>query len=673
MKSMSELDIETELTIDAALDHHRAGRLDRAEAMYRQILAKQPDHPRALRLLGELARQSGFSEVALNLISRAVTLDPKCAGPYRSLAAVFVDRGKLDAAIGAYREALRIEPDSAEIRNDLGVALAAAGMLEEAFIEWRAAIRIRPDFAPAHNNLGVNLLQTGRLEEAVEACREAVRLVPGDSVMLYNLGNVLLRTGRLEESVFVYREASRLQPRGHFASLHNLGVALKEAGRFDEAIEASRQALDLSPDSAQTLCNLGFALAATGRIEEAILACRRAAAVAPNDPDVISNLLYTLHFDIAFGPADLLREHRHWSKKLIRDSHRRFDFRERDASPGRPLRIGYVSADFRSHVVGANLLALCRERDRERFEFFSYSNVRDPDAVTRELRQLCDGWREIAQLSDEKAAEMIYADRIDILVDLGLHSAQNRLPIFCSRPAPVQATYLGYCSTTGLDAIDFRLSDPQIDPPETDADYTERTIRLARSYWCYQPLGPTPGVTPLPAQTAGAPCFGCLNNSWKISDAALDLWSEILLAVPSARILLHAPPGRRREAILERWSRRGISSDQVDFVGRQSWSDYIASYQNIDVALDPFPFGGGMTTCDALWMGAPVVSLVGKTAVGRGGRSILSNLGLPELIAGTPEDYVSVAVELVGDLPRLCGLRASLRGRVEGSPLRDAQ
>jgi predicted O-linked N-acetylglucosamine transferase (SPINDLY family) len=269
---------------------------------------------------------------------------------------------------------------------------------------------------------------------------------------------------------------------------------------------------------------------------------------------------------------------------------------------------------------------------------------------------------------------MIRADGIDILVDLSLHMAGNRLPVFARKPAPVQVSYLGYCGTTGLETMDYRLSDWHFDPGDTDPNgYSEKTVRLPRSYWCYEPAGSTPEVGPPPAGKAGRITFGCLNHFGKASPAALDSWEEILRRAPETRFVLHAPEGSCREMVRERFMRGGIGTDRLDFIARCEWPQYVETLETIDIALDPFPYGGGITTCDAIWMGVPVVSLSGRTSVGRGGRSILSNLGLRDLIAETPQGYVEIALSLAGDMSRLAELRAGLRSRMESSPLRDAK
>jgi len=295
-----------------------------------------------------------------------------------------------------------------------------------------------------------------------------------------------------------------------------------------------------------------------------------------------------------------------------------------------------------------------------------------PDDLTGQLRAHADHWHSLVGLTDPQAAELIRQHRIDILVDLALHTAHNRLLVFARKPAPVQVTYLAYAGSSGLHTMDYRLSDPFLDPPEVDESvYTEQTYRLAQSYWCYQPME-TPPVALVPALKAGHLTFGCLNNFCKVSEPTLQTWARLLQAVPAAQLLLHAAEGNHRQRTAGVLQRLGIDPQRLHFVSRVPLSEYQELYGQIDIALDPFPYGGRTTTCDALWMGVPVVSLAGKTAVGRGGLSILSNIGLPELVANSEEEYVRIALELANDLPRLDHLRLTLRRRMEASPLMDA-
>jgi predicted O-linked N-acetylglucosamine transferase (SPINDLY family) len=320
------------------------------------------------------------------------------------------------------------------------------------------------------------------------------------------------------------------------------------------------------------------------------------------------------------------------------------------------------------------MIPLLREHDHERFQIFCYSDVIASDDLTDRLRALADHWRDLVGVSDEKAEEIIRSDQIDILIDLTAHMARNRLLLFARKPAPVQATYLGYCSTTGLEAMDYRLSDPFLDSPESATGcYRERTIRLARSYWCYEPCEKAPDVSASPAASNGFVTFGCLNNIVKVSPGALQIWAEILRRSPGSRLMLAAPRGVERKGLLERMQQWGLAPDQLELIDRRCWQRYMESYWSIDIGLDPFPYGGGITTLDALWMGVPVVSLSGETAVGRAGRSILSNIGLPGLVAETHGQYIEAASLLASDMARLKELRSTLRERMERSPLRDAK
>jgi predicted O-linked N-acetylglucosamine transferase (SPINDLY family) len=315
---------------------------------------------------------------------------------------------------------------------------------------------------------------------------------------------------------------------------------------------------------------------------------------------------------------------------------------------------------------------LFQHHDHAQFEVFCYAQVPSPDAMTRRLQQHADHWRTIVGLSDEQVASQIRLDGIDILVDLTLHMASNRLLVFARKPAPVQVTYLAYCGSSGMSAIDYRISDPYLDPPGSDLScYSEETVRLPRTYWCYQP-GASPAPAPAPALKNGFITFGCLNNFAKVSPVALDLWATILVAVPKSRLIIHASPGAHLNDIARRMERAGVEASRVLFIGKQPWAAYMQTYAEIDIALDPFPYAGGITTCDALWMGVPAVTLSGETAVGRGGRSILSNLGLMELIAFSPDQYARIAIDLAQDRDRITDLRDRMQDRMLASPLMDA-
>ncbi len=517
----------------------------------------------------------------------------------------------------------------------------------------------------------IDLHRAGRVWEAEKIYREILSRKPNHLQALHLLGVVAGQVGRPDAAVALLQRAIQVKP--DFAEAHSdLGNALREMGQLDKAAASYREAIRLKPEYPEVHINLGNALMETGRLDEAIDSYRHGIRLKPDFADVHSNLIFALHYHPGYDAEMIRAELRRWNERHAGRLRKSVQPHGNSRDPRRRLRVGYVSPDFREHAVGRNLLPLFREHDHKQLEVFCYSHTLREDALTKEFQQHANEWRNIAGLSDSQAVDQIRKDRIDILVDLALHSANNRLLIFAHKPAPLQATYLGYCSSTGLETIDYRLSDPYMDPPDSDqSQYSEQTIRLPETYWCYAPGGPTPEPSPPPVETTGHITFGCLNNFAKVPPA-LDLWAEILQRVPASRLIVHSPPGAHLDVIRERFAGKGISSDRLEFPPRQSWAEYVQTYGRIDIGLDPFPWGGGITTCDALWMGVPVVSLVGRTAVGRGGASILSNVGVPELIAHTPQEYVQIATNLSKDLPRLAELRRTLRSRMQASPLMDA-
>ncbi len=759
--------------LQAALRHHREGRLREAEALYRSALSRQPDHPEALRLFGLLAKQTGNEGAAFLLLERAVASDPRSFQARLDFGHLLKARGNLDGAITAFAAAARLNPASAEGSYHLGRTLQVAGRAAEADQAFAAAMQITPVAAEGYNNRGAVLLDLGRVAEALESFTEAYRLDPKAWAAMSNAGSALLRLGRAEAAIDIYqkalaicpgaagvwrdlaaallkagkpqdsaaaseralqlaphdpgtwnnasaallamggieeaeracREALRLSPSAE--ALTNLGDIYKARGRWLEAVDSYRQAITLNPAYASAYVNLGSALVAMEDLDGAIEACRQVIALQPGSamayanlgtsfknqgdpalaleayrtavklaPDSLmhwSNLLFCLAYDPASTAASILEECRVWGRTCRNLAPSGLP-RTSAVDPERKLRIGLVSGDFREHVAGYGILPFLRHRDPTQVEVFCYSNGRRVDAKTECFRTQADVWREIVLLNDDAAADLVRGDAIDILVDLSLHSDSNRLPLFARKPAPVQASYLAYAGTTGLEAMDYRLSDRFIDPPGTDDEsYSEATIRLPDCYWHYEPLGPTPDVAESPAISAGRVTFGCLNNFAKASDGALELWAQILRAMPHARLLLMAPRGVCRDRVRKRLAEHEVALDRVEFVAKCSWAEYIALWNRIDIALDPFPFGGGITTCDALWMGAPVVTLTGETSVGRGATSILQHIGMPELVAKTPEEYVRIALTLADDREGMRALRSDLRSRMARSPLRDPE
>lgn len=548
-----------------------------------------------------------------------------------------------------------------------------AGRLAEAEQGYRQILQRQPEHADSLHLLGLVALQTGHPDAALALVERALAVRPDGALYRNSHGHVLERLGRYDEAARAFEAAIDLDPR-YAEAVNNLGHVLERRDDLAAAEARYRAAIRLDPSYAEPHTNLGNVLKDRGALDEAIASYRRAIALRPDLSFLHSNLLLTLHYHAGITPAELAREHREWAERHVLPLVRFRRPHENEAEAERRIRIGYVSPDFREHAAMRFVLPVLRVRDREQFEIFAYSDATRPDHVTERVRAHVDRWRDVSTLGDEQLAEAIRTDRIDILVDLAAHSGRNRLLVFARKPAPVQLTYLAYCSTTGVDAIDYRLTDGFLDPPDSAlAHYAERSIRLPGCYWCYSsPVLPADRLPPAD-RSPGPPTFGCLNNFAKVSSVTLALWAQLLLRVPEARLLLYARGGAHRDRVQAALRQAGLSATRVGFVGTQPFEDYLQTYRRIDVALDPFPFGGGTTTCDALWMGVPVISLAGDTAVSRAGSSLLSNAGLGELVARSEQQYLDLAAGAIRDSARLAAWRRELRGRLESSPVMDAQ
>jgi protein O-GlcNAc transferase len=692
--------------LQLALLHHQAGRYSEAEKLYRQILTQFPSHPHALHLLGmllaqtareqdgieyihqsivahpnvaqyhsnlgEIYRRMGKFNEAIAALNRAVQLDPRFADAQNNLSGALGDVGRFDEAIAAAHKAIALQPDFGEAYYNLGNALKSAGQPGAAIVAFRHAIQLKPDFLDAHLNLGTALQESGQFDEAVAAFSQAVRIKPDFAQAHSNLGLSLDSCGRAEEAIAAFRNAIRINS-GDSRSHCNLAVTLARKGLVDQALEECSHAIRLAPESGEVHCTLGNILKDMGQIEQALAAYRRAVDLSPGDSAIHSNLLFALNLSLDCTPEQLSADHLRWAARHVHPLKPLIRPHENDPDPHRRLRIGYVSPDFCGHPVGRFLLPLLANHDHDQFQIVCYSAVPMPDGYTPRFQRHADVWRDIRALSNDEAADLVRTDRIDILIDLAMHTANNRILLFARKPAPVQAAYLAYAGTTGLDTIDFRISDPYLDPAELPREhYTEQTITLAETFWCYDPLIENLAPGSLPAASSGHVVFGCLNNFCKSSPAALTAWARILAAVPESRFQLHVLPGSTRQRVARFFCDQGIDPLRIEFIDRLSPADYMRQYRRIDIALDPFPYVGGTTTCDALWIGAPVITLGGQNAVSRGGVSILRNIGLPELIAADPDQYVRIAADLAGDLPRLTELRSSLRQRMLASPLMNA-
>jgi predicted O-linked N-acetylglucosamine transferase (SPINDLY family) len=651
------------------------GRIEEAIAAFRRALELKPDFPEAHHNLGLALRAQGLLDEPIASYRRALELRPNYPEAHNNLGIALSARGQLEAALAAFRRALELSPDDPQAWNNMGATLGARGQLEEAAAAHRRALELRPDYAQAHNNLGIALAGQGQFDEAIAAFRRALELQPGSSEALLNLGNALCECGGFDEAIAAYRRALELRP--DFPEAHgNLGNALRNQGQLDEAVAECHRALAFKPDSPDALNNLGNALKAQGRLEEAVAAFRRALEVTPDDPGIHSNLVFTLHCQTGQETGSIAEECRRWNRQFSEPLKGLVRSHANDRSPDRRLRVGYVSPDFRDHPVGRFALPLFERHDRDRFDILCYSGVTRPDWMTERLRALAGEWRSTYGVPDARLAEMIRADQVDILVDLAMHTADDRLPVFAREPAPVQVTWLAYPGSAGLPSIGYRLTDASLDPPGSRghgaAWSPDEPVRLPDCWCCYQPADESPEINALPAWSAGSVTFGSLNSFAKVNEGVLALWARVLDAVKGSRLLMFCPEGSARERVLAFFDARRIGRERVECVGFRPRREYLSLYHRIDLALDPFPYNGMTITCDALWMGTPVLSLPGAMPVSRAGLSILSTIGLGEMAASSEDAYVRIAVEWAANLPRLADLRATMRHRMRASPLMDA-
>jgi protein O-GlcNAc transferase len=626
---------QTSSHLDRARALYDAGLLAEAGRAYRAVLAEAPRHAEALWRLGDVANRLGMP----------------------------------DEAIGLVKSGIAAAPDDPLAWNCLGTVHAAAGRIDDAIQAFRHAIALAPDCVVALSNLGKACVRAGRLDEGVAAHRHCVHSEPAHARHHSDLGSALLANGKAEEALQGFRNALILDPMLVDARL-GVGLALAARGDHAAAALAFAEAVERHPQIGEAYHNLGLALFKCGRLESAVDAFRAAVVRDPANARAHASLIFALDLDPRVSLAEAMAERGRWCARHAQMLPRRDHANDRD--PDRRLRVGYVSGDFKAHSAVEALAPVILSHSPD-FEVVCYSQVRTPDAVTAKFRAAVPLWRESRAMDDEALDRCIRQDAIDILVDLSGYTEGNRLGVFARKPAPIQVQAWGYPLGSGLAAMDYLMSDPVLIPVDARGLFVE-TIHDLPGFMPFAPPSESPPLTPLPADVRGFVTFGSMNRLAKIGDDVLDAWAAILRKMPGSRLLAKDPgfdDAESRGRVLARLAACGVAADRIELRGTTSRRDHLATYAEIDLALDPFPQCGGITTFESLWMGVPVVTLAGERPQARTGASILAHVGLGADVATTVDGYIDSAIAWAGDLRRLGIERAGLRGRLNSSPLCD--
>jgi len=575
------------------------------------------------------------------------------------------DRGAFTAAEGFFRQAVAAAPRHARAHLNLGNALKQQGRLQEAIDAYRAAVEAQPQDAPAHCNLGVALALAGNAAEAQRRFELALQLAPGLYQASLFLARLLVARGDLAGATRHLQRALEGQPIADLQA--ELAELLVKQARYEEARAACHAALALAPGHAPALLCLGRMALSSGDARTACEHFGRAVAAAPSNAEMWAAYLMTLNVRTDISPEAIAREHFRFGEAFDRAA---------PAAPAarsgkRPLRVGYVSGDYKASPVAWFIAPVLEHHDPDRVETFCYSNVAVEDEVTARIRPLADHWRPIHGANDEAVRDLVRADGIDILVDLSGHTLGNRLALFAMRAAPVQASWLGYLNTTGLQSIDFRITDAHTDPEGmTEHLHSEALARMPHSQWCWVPFHEAP---PRPAEHHGQPVFGSFNYAGKVNDATLDLWAQVLRAVPGSELRVHAADNTEfRATVTRKLEARGVAATRVSFVAHLPIDKYFEAFNAVDIALDTFPYNGGTTTFTTYWMGVPMVALPGDRGIARGSYSIARSAGLDELVARDAAHFVELNASLALDPAGRARLSAGLRDRLMRSVLGDA-
>lgn len=650
--------------LQKALQHFQAGEIEQAAALDRQILDANPAHAGAWHLGGMIHFASGRVEESESHLRMAVGLDPKAVWFKTNLARVLIAQRQFDEAEKMCREVLVSEPNNPIALANLGTALRNLDRRQEALIVFEKATAIERSAQSLCNEATV-LVDLGRYERARDLLVEAEKLDPGMWEVQKNLSIVMRELGKQEEVERRMQTMELLQPNS--ADVHAVRAAhLLESGNPIDAISTYQAAIEIDPESPDVVFGLGCALQQIGALPESLEAFRLAALLDPQRHFRASAMLYTASLCEHLSHSEIVGLHRQWGQQL--EASTPVETYQPNLSTDRPLRVGYVSPDLRGHATMSFLYPLLKSHDRSAFEIVMYSQTAREDQTTESVRRLGDEWRFTRDMSDEQLASQIRADRIDILVDLAGHSADNRLPVFATKPAPIQVSFLGYPTTTGLSRIDYFLTDAVREPKDPKVSYTEEPYLLPNGACCFE-LANAPDVEDAPCLRNGFVTLGSTHRIEKISDEALTLWAQTLNEIPTARLLLVRDSLRcpsQRARLSQRLLDVGVESSRFDFAWELP-NPYLGVYGEFDIMLDVFPWGSGTIAYDAMWMGVPIPTVPGDRAGCRATASLMQHCGHPELVASSPDDYVRLICELANDRSRLVALRSGLREQMRNT------
>jgi len=622
---------------------YEGGNLADAADLFQNVLEREPQHPDALHMLGVTAYQLGQVDAAEKLLRQATLERKPFPDALANLGTVLMALGRLEDAVSVLTKAHRDAPNNAVIAFNYGNALFDLKSFSEAQVAYEKAVTLNSEHAEAWCQLGISRREQNDLEGAAHAYRKAIAARSDFSQARYNLANV-----------------------------H------RDQGELGKAEAELRAALQVRPDYAMAWNSLGTLLGDMARSDEAITAFDKAVLYAPESAAYASNRLSALQYVDGVSNATLGEAHTEWYWLHIAPEIEAQEPDHIDRDPDRCLRVGFISPDFGLHPVGFLTAPLFEHCSAHRLEaaIFSTRPRELEDALSRRLRESASSWIDCAGMSDDQLDKAVRTEQIDILFDMSGHTSGNNLKVFARKPAPVQMSWIGYVGTTGLPAIDYILGDAMQFPPDTEGSYCEKQLRLDDGYACYTPPMDAPTVRPLPAADAGFITFGCLNNPAKVTPTVLSTFAEVLKSVDNSRLLFRFggwDETALQNPVIHAFEKQGVSADRIVFEGRGSHSEFLNTYNRVDIALDTFPYSGGLTTCEALWMGVPTITFPGETFAGRHAASHLTAAGYGELIATDRDDYVKRAISLASDIPRLEVLRTNMRDQVSASPHCDGE